>query len=142
MNRYVLDASALMVFFESRPGADKVKALLRAAAEARRSLLTAVVNWGEVYYSVWATRGEAAANDKAEQIAQLPIEVVAVDMEMARMAASLKARHKLPYADSFAAALAQKHKSTLVTTDSDFLRVAKEINILWANEPERPKMPE
>ncbi len=135
MKRYVLDASALMVLFENRLGADKIEGLLRGAAEAQQSLLMTVINWGEVYYSTWAAWGEAAANEKAKQIAQLPIEVIAVDMEMARMAATLKARNKLPYADSFAAALAQKHKATLVTMDADFSRVEEEISILWASEP-------
>jgi predicted nucleic acid-binding protein len=122
MKTYVLDASALMTFFEDRAGADQVEELLAKAAESKRPLLMSVVNWGEVYYSVWRARGENAAGAKLREIAQLPIEIVGVDMELGKLAATLKVQHNLPYADCFAAALAQARKATLVTTDKDFER--------------------
>ena len=62
MKTYVLDASALMTFFENRAGAEQVEELLAKAAEAKRPLLMSAVNWGEVYYSVWRARGEPAAD--------------------------------------------------------------------------------
>lgn len=134
MKRYVLDASALMTFFEDRPGAEKVEELLAKAAESQRFLLMSVVNWGEIYYSVWRDRGEAAANERLRTVAQFPIEVVDADMETAKLAAALKARHKLPYVDCFAAALAKQRGAQVVTTDRDFERVAKDVSVLWANE--------
>ena len=91
-----------------------------------------VVNWGEVYYSVWGARGEKAAKAKLQEIAQLPIEIVGVDMELGELAASLKAEHNLPYADCFAAALAQARKATLVTSDKDLERVGSTLRIIWA----------
>lgn len=106
-------------FFEDRAGADKVEELLAKAAEAKRPLTMSVVNWGEVYYSVSRTPGEKTAA-KLQEIAQLPIEIVGVDMELTKLAASLKAQHDLPYADCFAAALAQARNATLVTSDKDF----------------------
>jgi predicted nucleic acid-binding protein len=133
MKTYVLDASALMTFFEDRPGADKVEELLAKAAEAKRPLAMSVVNWGEVYYSVWRARGEKAAAAKLREIAQLPIEIVGVDMELAKLAASLKAEHNLPYADCFGAALAQLRKATLVTADRDFSSVEEILKIVWAH---------
>ena len=130
MKTYVLDSSALMTFFEDRPGADKVEELLAEAADAKRPLAMSVVNWGEVYYSIWRARGEKAAAAKLQEIAQLPIQVFDVDIELANLAASLKAEHNLPYADCFAAALAQARKATLVTSDSDFKRVGTALKIL------------
>jgi len=62
---------------------------------------------------------------------QLPIEIVGVDMELGKLAASLKARHNLPYADCFAAALAQARKVTSVTSDEDFERVGTTLKTLW-----------
>jgi len=131
MKTYVLDASALMTFFEDRTGAGKVEELLAKAAEAKHPLVMSVVNWGEVYYSVWRARGEKAAAAKLQEIAQLPIEIVGVDMELGKLAASLKAEHNLPYSDCFAAALAQSRKATLVTSDKDFERVGTALKILW-----------
>jgi predicted nucleic acid-binding protein len=128
---YVLDASALMAFFEDRAGGEKVEEVLSKAAEARRPLLMSVINWGEVYYAIWRAHGEKAANSKLQEIAQLPIELIGVDAELARLAASLKAHHNLPYADCFAAALAQTWKAPLATTDKDFECVARVPKILW-----------
>ena len=131
MKTYVLDASALMTFFEDRPGADQVEELLAKAAESKHPLLMSVLNWGEVYYSIWRARGEKAAAAKLHEIAQLPIEIVAVDMELAKLAASLKAQHNLPYADCFAAALGQARKASLVASDKDFERVGTALKTLW-----------
>ncbi len=131
MKTYVLDASALMTFFEDRAGAEKVEELLVKAAEAKRPLLMSAVNWGEVYYSIWRARGEQAATAKLNEIAQLPIEIVGVDTELAKLAASLKAKHNLPYADCFAAALAQARKVSLVTSDKDFKCAGDAVKIVW-----------
>jgi predicted nucleic acid-binding protein len=128
---YVLDASALMAFFEGRAGGEKVEELLSRAAEARRPLLMSVINWGEVYYAIWRAHGEKAANTKLQETAQLPIELTEVDAELARLAASLKAQHNLPYADCFAAALAQTRRAGLVTSDKDFECVAGVLKIFW-----------
>jgi hypothetical protein len=47
-----------------------------------------------------------------------------------RQPARLKAEHNLPYADCFAAALAQARKATLVTSDRDFERVGTGLKTL------------
>jgi predicted nucleic acid-binding protein len=52
-------------------------------------------------------------------------------MDFAKGAATLKAEHNLPYADCFAAALAQARKATLVTSDKDFERVWSKLRIIW-----------
>jgi len=76
-------------------------------------------------------RASSSAAVKLQEIAQLPIEIVGVDLELGKLAASLKAQHDLPYADCFAAALAQARKATLVTSDKDFARVGATLKILW-----------
>lgn len=120
-----------MTFFEDRAGAGKVEELLAKAAEAKRPLAMSVVNWGEVFYSIWRARGEKEAKVKMQEIAQLPIRIIGVDLELGKLAASLKAEHNLPYADCFAAALAQSRKAALVTSDRDFERVGTALKILW-----------
>lgn len=129
MKKYVLDSSALMAFFENRSGAETVEELLAKAAESKYPLLMSVVNWGEVYYSIWRAHGEKAANTKLQEIAQLPVEVVDADRGLTRLASTLKAQHNLPYADCFAAAVAQVNKGVLVTSDRDFERVAGSIEV-------------
>jgi ribonuclease VapC len=129
MKRTVLDASAVMSFFEDRSGAEQVEELLAQGVAAKTELFISVVNWGEVYYSIWRAHGQEAARKVVAEIAQLPIEIVDADAEMTKAAAELHARHKLPYADCFAAALAKNRKALLVTSDQDFARVKSEIEI-------------
>jgi len=131
MKRIVLDASALMTFFEDRPGADKVEDLIRLGVEGKRQLLMSVVNWGEVVYSTWRAKGPGVARKVLEDIAQLPLEIVDADLELTRGAAELRAEHKLPYTDCFAAALAAHRKASLATSDKDFAHVEKKLDILW-----------
>ena len=133
MKCIVLDASALMTFFESRPGADEVEGLIRLGVDGKRQLLMSVVSWGEVYYSTWRTRGPGVARKVVEDIAQLPIELVDADLALTHTAAEIRANYKLHYTDCFAAALAVQRKATLLTSDSDFSCVEKKIDILWAS---------
>jgi predicted nucleic acid-binding protein len=131
MKRIVLDASALMTFFEDRPGAGKVEELIRLGIEGKRQLLMSVVNWGEVYYSTWRAKGPGVARKVLDDIAQLPLEIVDANLELTRTAAELRAEHKLPYSDCFAAALAANRNASLATSDRDFAAVEKRVAILW-----------
>jgi predicted nucleic acid-binding protein len=131
MKRVVLDASALMTFFENRSGADKVEELIHLGVAGKRQLLMSVVNWGEVYYSTWRAHGPGVARKIIEDISKLPIEIADADLDLTHIAAELRADHKLPYTDCFAAALAAHRKASLATSDQDFATVEKEIDILW-----------
>jgi|SRR2546426_4202631 len=131
MKRIVLDASAIMTFFENHPGAESVQDLIRLGFESKRQLLMSVVNWGEAYYSTWRTKGPGVAQHFLEEVAQLPIHLVPADVELARQAAEFKANFNLPYVDGFAAALALQCKASLATSDKDFALIEKKLNILW-----------
>lgn len=130
MKRKVLDANALITFFENRAGAQTVEKILTETVQDA-PLLLSVINWGEVYYSFWRAGGQQAAEQKLAEIARLPIEVVDVGRPVAKVAASLKAEYQLPYADSFAAALAIERGAAVITGDKDFLKVAKQVKIIW-----------
>jgi predicted nucleic acid-binding protein len=131
----VLDASALMTFFEDRPGAAKVEELIAGAVEGKCELLMSVVNWGEVYYSVWRAKGRHPARRVLAEIAQLPIDLVDAGFPLTKLAAEFRAQHKLPYADCFAASLAADREASLATSDNDFTQVEKHIHILWTTQP-------
>jgi len=129
----VLDSWALMAFLHDEPAADEVEKLLVKAAEEKHKLLLCVVNWGEIYYSIARSEGEAIAEQKAADLATLAIELVGVgdDLQLVREAAKLKASKKMAYADCFAAALAGVRNAELVTGDPEFKEVEKEIKINW-----------
>jgi predicted nucleic acid-binding protein len=131
MKRIVLDASAVITFSANRSGAEKVEQLIQLAVDGKRELLMCVINWGEVYYSVWRDQGPGFARHLLAQIAQLPIHLVPADIELARHAAEFKANFNLPYVDGFAAALALARRASLATCDRDFASVQKKLDILW-----------
>jgi len=128
--RYVLDANALIGFFEARPGAaEKVRRLLGEAARKDLPLLMSAINWGEVFYTEWRARGEAKARAAEAALLEMPIAVIAVDRERASRAAALKQKYRLGYADAFAAELAIERGAWLVTADPEFQKVGKALAV-------------
>src|SRR5438046_10732944 len=129
----VLGRWALIAFFEDEPAAEEVEKLLHQAADERHKLLLSVMNWGEVYYNTMREVSQEAAEQKAQEIASLPIDIVGMDddLALARQAAIFKATYKMAYADCFAAALAKAKKAELVTGDPEFNKVEGEIKITW-----------
>jgi predicted nucleic acid-binding protein len=61
----------------------------------------------------------------------MPLEIAPLDRELAEAAALLKNEHGLGLADAFAAALAKSKKAELVTADTEFKAVARQIDVTW-----------
>lgn len=131
MKTYVFDASALFAFLRARPGAAKVDDLLKEARRARAKVLMSAVNYGEVYGLILREFGQEQALTAMHAVSPLPVELVDVTPQRACQAANLKARYKLYYVDSFAAALAMEQKATLVTSDSDFRKLGHVFPVVW-----------
>src|SRR5438046_1030869 len=95
----VLDSWALIAFFEDEPAAEEVEKLLLQAADEKHRLLLSVVSWGEIYYNTMREVSQEAADQKALEIASLPIDIVSVgeDLTLARQAAIFKATKKMAY---------------------------------------------
>lgn len=130
MRRYVLDANALIGFFEGRETAsEKVRHLLGEAFRSELPLWMSAVNWGEVFYMEWRYHGEAKAREVESNLHRLPVAVIAVDVERATRAATLKQRHNLGYADAFAAELALERGAWLVTADPEFTKLGKVLSL-------------
>lgn len=128
--RYVLDANALISFFEARRGAaEKVRQLLGEAARQDMPLLMSAVNWGEVFYTEFRYRGEAKAREAEANLLEMPIAIIAVDRERASRAGAIKQKHGLGYADAFAAELAIERSALLVTADPEFVKLGKSLNV-------------
>lgn len=130
MNR-VLDAHALMVYLEREPGYAVVEAALVRAAERGQPLLMTAVNWGEVIYTVLRECGAPQAERIEREIATFPLRLVPAGQELARLAATFKARGGLSYADCFAAALARQEQAELLTGDPEFKVVEDEVRVCW-----------
>ena len=128
--RYVLDANALIGFFEGRHRiAEKVRQLLGEALRRDLPLLMSAVNWGEVFYIAWRRHGEDRAHAAEARVQRMPIAVIAVDRGRASRAGALKEKHGLGYADAFAAELAIERGAWLVTADPEFAKMGKILSV-------------
>ena len=131
MKTYVFDASALFGFLQQKPGALKVGELLKEATRGRAAIFMSAVNYGEVYGGILRGHGPERARAAMSAVQPLPISLVDVTPQRALQAAEVKAKYKLYYLDSLAAALALEHKATLVTSDSDFRQLGHGLPITW-----------
>src|SRR5579872_568912 len=131
MKTYVFDAGALFAFLRKSPGAPKVNELSKEAVRGRATVLMSAVNFGEVYGLILRASGPERARRAVHAVSSLPIEVVEATAQRACTAAEVKAKYKLYYVDSFAAALATEHHATLVTGDSDFRKLGHSVPVVW-----------
>ena len=127
----ILDAHGLLVFLEKEAGFEKVESFFVNAVEKDNYLLMTSVNYGEVYYIVLRECGQEKAHEIEKIIRTLPIEIVNVDIHLAKEAGRFKAIKKISYADCFAAALAKLHKGELITGDKEFKVLEDEVKIAW-----------
>jgi len=128
---YVLDANAVLNLVEDAGGAERVEHLCQDAIHQGAPLLMSVVNWGEVFYYLWQRHGEDRARSTIANLLRLPLDLVAVDLPQVLKAGEIKAVHKIPYVDCLAAALAETRQAVLVTSDRDFEKLGRRVQVLW-----------
>ena len=116
----VIDSFALLAYYRDEAGADEVLQLLHDAVDGKAELYATTYNLGEVYYMSWRKYNRETADRIWRELMQLPLVIVEPDIQMTFEAATLKATHKLSYADAHAAALALHLKASLVTGDKEF----------------------
>lgn len=131
MNNLVLDSHAMIVYLENESSAEKVEKELEDADSGRSIIWLSLVNWGEVYYSVYRSKGQQSAAKCIDIIDQLPINLVEVNRTIAEKAAIFKAKYPIAYGDCFAAALAQIKNCQILTGDPEFKLLDKEIKVSW-----------
>jgi predicted nucleic acid-binding protein len=127
----VLDSWAVMAYLEDESTAEKVAEIIADAHEEKIPLLMTVVNAGEVWYILAREVSVSEADASVRQLRQLGIEFINADWDLAREAGGFKAKHKMSFADCFAAALAKQRKAHLVTGDQEFKQVEADVIINW-----------
>jgi len=127
----VLDAFALMVFFQDESGAETVENLIQAAAQGDVDLAICLINLGEIWYSISRKVSPERADHYIQEIQSMAIEIVAPDWLLTRQAATYKARGNISYADCFAAALAKTRGGLVVTGDREFKVLEDEVKVEW-----------
>jgi ribonuclease VapC len=127
----VFDSWAILAYVQAEPGGAQVKSLLLETTEVRRPLWISSINLGEVWYSLARRNSPEYASRQLAELTQIGVERVDVDWPMVLQAADYKSRHKISYADAFAAALAKQRNAELVTGDREFRALDSEIKIHW-----------
>ena len=128
---FVLDSYAVLAFLEDAKGGKRVRELLQEAFAGQCQLFMSIVNLGEVLYITERERGLPKAQEALARIDELPIRVIDADREHTLVAAHIKARWSIAYADCFAVALAKLKGAKIVTGDPEFKQVASIVPIAW-----------
>ena len=90
-----------------------------------------VVNVGEVWYIIARETSPADADNSVAQLRQLGIKFIEADWLLVQQAARYKSKHRMSYADCFAAALTKQKNGVLLTGDPEFKQLELEISINW-----------
>jgi ribonuclease VapC len=133
----VLDSWAIMAYLEDEPAAQDVGDIIANAHEEKTPLFMSVINVGEVWYIIARETSAAEAENTIAQLPQLGIELVMADWSLSYEAAKYKSRHRMSYADCFAAALTKQKNAVLLTGDPEFKQVEREIAIRWLKGRQR-----
>lgn len=124
MGELILDAWAVMVWLKGQqPGADLMRRLLETANRGGRRLSMNIVNLGEVFYLCVKARDLAYGQRVLETLHPRVMTISASD-ELVMLAATLKSRHAISYANGFAAATALLLDAPLVTGDPEIRTMA------------------
>jgi predicted nucleic acid-binding protein len=101
----------------------RMRRLLETADRGERRLSMNIVNLGEVFYLSVKARDLAYGQRVLETLHPRVMTISASD-ELVMLAATLKARHAISYADGFAAATALLQDAPLVTGDPEMRTMA------------------
>jgi uncharacterized protein len=128
---YVLDTWAVIAYLEDEPSGEEVENLIATAHEEQIPIYMSVVNVGEVWYTVAREVSEEEANNSVKLLRDLRIQFEDADWELTQEAALFKCKHRMSYADCYAAALAKLKKADLITGDGEFKPLDGQIKIQW-----------
>ena len=127
----VLDSWSVIAYLEDEPSGQKIADLIASAHEQAIPVSMCVVNAGEVWYIIAREISEEEANASIKELRDLRIQFEDVNWDLTQEAARFKAKHKMSYADCYAAALAMSRKANLVTGDREFKQIESAVNIQW-----------
>jgi ribonuclease VapC len=131
MKSIVLDAYALLVFYQDERGSDTVEGVIRSAEAGKLDVFVSEINLGEVHYKTIRRIGLEGAKELLAQFHQLPVEVIPPSSEIILYASEVKAEHAISYADCFAVASAMKVEGKVLTGDPEFRKVEHLVGIEW-----------
>lgn len=128
---YVLDSYAILAYLFGEEGGDKVEETLLAAESGKTNLYLNLINLGETYYIIHRKKDEAIANRTIAMVKSWPLEIISPDERMTLMAARVKAKHPISYADAFAVVTGITRDAAVITGDPEMESVENLVKIFW-----------
>ncbi len=131
MNKYVLDACALVALLQGEAGADRVTLIFDAAYKKAASIVMHKVNLLEVYYDVCRSHGKKNAHIMLASLRKSPVSINSeISDDIFIEAGRLKATYRISLADSIALAQTVIWGGELLTSDHhEFDEIEKKENI-------------
>ncbi len=134
MKYYVLDACAMIAFFDDEAGAEKVNEILDKAAESACEVLMHNASVAELYYNALKS-----GNQKAELVLpslySYPIRYVdRITTDMIKWMGYFKTTYKISFADSIVLATAKLNNAKVVTSDHhefDMIEKSGDVAFEW-----------
>lgn len=127
----LLDAHALLTFFQMEKGFERVRTELHRANKDHRKLFLSLVSYGEFCYILERRRGIEILNRCRSILEGLPVQVTNLSREVIEQAAHYKAQFPISFADVICAATAKALNVPVLTADPDFKYLEKEIEVIW-----------
>ena len=131
MNRFVLDACAVLALIKEEQGVDNVKNTIESDAEIYLHSVTLL----EIYYNIAKELGIANADLFYERMLQTKIKIIYKITETTiKSAGYYKSKYKMSLGDSFVLATAKLRKATIISSDHhefDIIEKSETICFSW-----------
>ena len=135
VNKYVLDACALMAFVCDEKGANIIEDVLSEANDGTSIVYMNKLNFFEVYYNIRRAEGDQKSEDFYNTVMKLPITIISeFSDEVFHEAGRIKSRYKMSLADSIALAEASIMGASILTSDHhefDIVEKNEKIKFCW-----------
>ncbi len=136
MDKYILDACALIAYYADEEGADLVQDIISKAYFEESEISISKINLFEVFYDIYKSEGEVEAKNFLQEITGFPIKIIeTIEKPVFFEAGRLKSSYRISLADSiFLAEVLVNEDYIGVTADHhefDIVKSREKINLLW-----------
>jgi predicted nucleic acid-binding protein len=114
--KYLLDTSAVLTLIEDEPGADRVKEIFKREQ--------VILPWSvlmEVYYMTFYEKGQQEAETRFAMLRHSSADIIwEMNEAVTLLAAKIKSKNKLSFADAIISSLAIQNEAILVHKDPEY----------------------
>ena len=129
--QFILDASAMLAYLNNEDGVEIIDEVLERGGRNEAKIFITAMDLAEIFHIVLKKEGRDKALKTILLIKNLPVESVGLDESLLMLAGEIRVQFPLSLGDALVAALAKTRKAKIITGDSDFKGLEKEIECVW-----------